>query len=315
MKISIVILNYNSWSMANNAIDSILNSQTSHSVSIVTVDNNSTIAPDEVILRDIKRKSTAYIESKSNRGYSSGNNIGIKFSLEQGCDLLIIANPDVTFDPSAIAELAAFLEENPKYGIAGPTIVNSSGSMQPIVMGEEISLSRKYMALLNKASCGVLFKRFSKKNYRKDVCVNDSFDVYIPSGCCLAIHRRAFEWVFPLDENVFLYLEEYIIAKKLAPSRLRSRVVGSAHLTHQWGYSTKGIGLKALGSLAFSEFYYFRKYHNKNIIELLPLLILRVCQMFRRQKQEGRDLSEIRGLARRVYLSIRTKNDGYFLTK
>lgn len=312
MNISIVILNYNSWSMVNSAIDSIIHSETSHSVSIVTVDNNSTVVPDVGVLCDIKKKSTVYIESRCNRGYSSGNNIGIKYSLEQDCDLVIIANPDVTFDPHAIDELANFLADNSDYGIAGPAIFDSNRNMQPIVMGEEITLSRKYMALINKATNNLFFKDFSNKNYRKNMAVDDSFDVYVPSGCCLAIHRRAFEWVFPLDDNVFLYLEEYIIARKLSPSRLRSRVVGSALLTHQWGYSTKGIGLKAIGSLAFSEFYYFRKYHNNNMLELLPLLMLRVYQMFRRQKHEERDLSEIQSLARRVYLLVTSKSNGYF---
>jgi GT2 family glycosyltransferase len=61
-------------------------------------------------------------------GYAANLNLG--FSRCTG-DLLLAANPDAIPEPGAVAALAAFMEEHPRCGLAGPRMVYPDGSPQP----------------------------------------------------------------------------------------------------------------------------------------------------------------------------------------
>jgi GT2 family glycosyltransferase len=61
-------------------------------------------------------------------GYAANLNLG--FARCNG-DALLAANPDAVPEPGAVAALAAFMDEHPRCGVAGPRMVYPDGSPQP----------------------------------------------------------------------------------------------------------------------------------------------------------------------------------------
>lgn len=107
--IGIVILNFNGWDMTMNCIESIRKS-CKISYKIYIVDNASTIQMTKKfkLLIDNSYDCELLINQK-NRGYSAGNNVGIKRALEDNCEYILISNNDVIFKNESIENLCSYL--------------------------------------------------------------------------------------------------------------------------------------------------------------------------------------------------------------
>ena len=77
LKIFVILINYKNAKLTIDCIDSIY--KANNEVRIVVVDNNS--EDDSVIRIRDKFDDIIIIESKTNLGFSGGNNLGIKYAL------------------------------------------------------------------------------------------------------------------------------------------------------------------------------------------------------------------------------------------
>src|SRR5690606_24304299 len=60
------------------------------------------------------------IQAKENHGYAKGNNLGIKFLLEQQVEFIIVLNNDILFKKDIIPSLQKVLIDNPNIRNASP---------------------------------------------------------------------------------------------------------------------------------------------------------------------------------------------------
>ena len=68
------------------------------------------------------------MRNDQNTGYSAGNNIGIRYAVEVGCDAVLILNPDIRItDPNYLATLSTEMQIRPECLIAASRIINLSG--------------------------------------------------------------------------------------------------------------------------------------------------------------------------------------------
>jgi len=78
-----------------------------------------------------------FIENKTNEGFAGGNNRGIKYALEQGCDYIYLHNNDLYLRPDALGEAIEAAQSDDFIGCVqslmllwqNPEFVNSSGNM------------------------------------------------------------------------------------------------------------------------------------------------------------------------------------------
>lgn len=121
----IVILNYNSHDLTVALAKKAANFE---SVSdICVVDNCSKDDFDN----EFSECDIHYIKNKKNTGYSAGNNVGLRYLVnEKKCGYVFIANPDVIFEDSTIREMHKTMLEHPdialiatkRYGHDGATL-------------------------------------------------------------------------------------------------------------------------------------------------------------------------------------------------
>lgn len=116
----IVVLNYKVKDEVLECIKSLtLSLGFNRDFKVLVIDNHSTDGSAEAIKKYFPKISL--IENSDNFGFTGGNNIGIKYALEQGADYILILNPDTVVEKNTIKNL---LSEANKYqtGIIGPKI-------------------------------------------------------------------------------------------------------------------------------------------------------------------------------------------------
>ncbi|KHD38450.1 rhamnosyltransferase [Clostridium acetobutylicum] len=191
-KIYIIILNYNAYEDTLECVKSIGNIDYDN-YELVLVDNSST--DDSYVKLKESLPSYNIIKSKENLGYANGNNIGIKYALENGADYICILNNDVVVEKDFLNKLVDKIIEKEDVGIVGSCICDYYRREIIQGMGAHINL---YFAAAR--------RYFKGKNYN-EIEKKDIFVDYL-EGACFLVKSEVFEKIGLIPENYFLFFEE-----------------------------------------------------------------------------------------------------------
>jgi GT2 family glycosyltransferase/lipopolysaccharide/colanic/teichoic acid biosynthesis glycosyltransferase len=212
MKLSIIIVNYNTAHFVNQTINSVLNSNLDLEHEIIVIDNNSIDESCNIIKKNFK--DIYLIKNNKNLGFSKAVNKAVKKSKGE---VILLLNPDTIVESFTIKKLYDFLLEDENRGIIGSKIINPDGKFQ-------LSSRRAYPGIFT-SICQVtglsyLFPRskfFGKYNYTY-ISNNSTHEVDSISGACMTFKRSLFNELKGFDEDYFLFFEETdfcIRAKKI----------------------------------------------------------------------------------------------------
>lgn len=262
--IGIVILNYETWDVTLQCMESIMEAENEEMIRIYLVDNASTRKKPKEIDRFIEQHSVTYIETTENRGYAAGNNLGICQALKDQCTYVLITNNDIRFRSAAIHRMKQLLESSDRIGIVGPQVVGLDGIHQP-----SVAMYRTGMREIFHFYTG--FRCFHRKAMREyqgmDQDAGGQYPVYHVSGCCFLMNRKAAETLYPLDENTFLYDEELIIGIRMEQAGLQTWYCGTAVVEHHHGYTTQKNSAFMQKCIRESEQYYCREYLKTGVLQ------------------------------------------------
>lgn len=295
-KVSIVLLNYNNFSYTIKCIESLLNLSYS-SYQVVVCDNKSTDNSYDEIAAWLEYKASSEVvcgipaaeerrsfliprpndESKIechkgeilvtiiqtgfNGGFSYGNNIGIKFSLnDPECKYFWLLNNDTVVDSYALCALVSRMEEDLGFGIVGSLLKNFDPPHSIQAYG------------------GAVFNRFSgwAKPLKRTVAESGDITHKVESsisyviGASMLVSREFLSDIGLMSEDYFLYFEELDWAWR-AKGRYRLGFAINSVVMHRLGAST---GEKK--SSRFSTFHMFRsrtKFLLKHELMLAPIWI------------------------------------------
>jgi hypothetical protein len=123
--VSIIIINFNTFELTCNCIQSVLTKEWRLAYEIIVVDNGSS----EVNPFEFKRRfpKIILIKNSANVGFAKGNNIGIARS--QGKYILLL-NSDTILENDAVTRLVLFLERNPLVGVVASRLEYPDGRVQ-----------------------------------------------------------------------------------------------------------------------------------------------------------------------------------------
>jgi hypothetical protein len=118
-EIFIVILNWNGKSDTLVCLTSLQSLQYSQ-YKIIIIDNGST---DDSVheIRALYPEMTV-IETGQNLGYAEGNNVGIRYALEQDAEFILLLNNDTTVAPDLLDQLVNAATQNSNAGVFGATL-------------------------------------------------------------------------------------------------------------------------------------------------------------------------------------------------
>lgn len=102
------------------------------------------------------------IESKENLGFGKGNNLGLRYAYEQGCDYVFLLNQDTWVDPDMFEKLVVVSKRHPDFGIIAP--VHMSADKQSLCMMMEYQSNLYMYRMLSDLYCGNV-KEIYETNY------------------------------------------------------------------------------------------------------------------------------------------------------
>jgi GT2 family glycosyltransferase len=246
-KVFVTLVNYNSSKNTHACLQSLGEINTEGlNLSVVVVDNASTDDSVRTISNfqfPISNKSSIkIIRSEENLGFAGGQNLGIKFALENGADYVVILNNDVILDKNLIVELFKTLTEEKDCGIVSPKIY--------FAKGYEFHKDRYKESELGK----VIWYAGGKIDWKNVIAYHRGVDEVdkgqyekveqtdYASGCCEMIKKEVFEKVGFFDERYFLYYEDNDLSQRTKKKGFKIYYQPKAMLWHLNAGSAGGSG-------------------------------------------------------------------------
>ena len=262
MKTGFLIVNYNDSETTIQLLDNIKNYSCLDM--IVVVDNNSTDNSYEK-LKQYENEKIMIIQNSSNKGYGSGINYGSKYLIEKLKECyIIVSNPDIVIHKEDdIVKLINSFDEST--AMVGPIIKEHEGLNRGWKVPTPIQDAILNIAYIHR------FLR-PKMLFYKNSYYNGIVNVEAISGCFFIINSLDLKDVDFFDENVFLYYEENIIAKKIYR---KIRINSGVEVFHNHSVTIdKNINsIKKYKELKKSQMYFQKKYNKANKFEIFLLFI------------------------------------------
>jgi GT2 family glycosyltransferase len=122
MNVFVIIVTYKGHKWYERCFNSLRTSETP--ITTVVVDNASCDGTIEYI--DSNFPEIILIKSDENLGFGQGNNLGIRYALDNGADYVLLLNQDAWIEQNSIGGLIKISKNNPDYGILGPMLLNAT---------------------------------------------------------------------------------------------------------------------------------------------------------------------------------------------
>ena len=254
IKISIILVSYNTAELTVNAISSIYEKTNGVVYEIILVDNLSKDNTLSLVRHNFPN--VICIENNKNSGFGSANNIGVKVARGEYVFLL---NTDTVLMNNAIKILSDYLDQNIDNNVAAVC-----GNLYDLNNRPATSYSKLFPSIF--LELNTLCFNFLHKIKLVNFCFNYSnrpihFRGSLSGADCMLV-KRHFEDVNGFDENFFLYYEETDLFYRLIKNGYLVASVPQAKIIHLEGAS-ESIQEKTLIRSFTSKFIYLKKHKSK----------------------------------------------------
>ena len=192
LSIAVILVNWKKYNLTSKCIDS-LNKSNYKNFKIILVDNE--YSEKSLIELKNKHKELLVFKEKNNLGFAGGNNIGIRYALENDYDYIMLLNNDTEVKENFILPLVERIEKDHSLGAVQPLILNFSNK----------SIIWNAGGKLNKF-LGLTSTRLNNNKLNSSIVFDDYTDWI--SGCCILIKSEILTKVGLLDEKFFNYYED-----------------------------------------------------------------------------------------------------------
>lgn len=205
-----------------------LRTATTRPVELVLVDNGTEPARADRVAAEFGAQVR---RDGRNLGYGGGANVG---AADSRADWLVVANPDIVWQPGSLDALLDAADRNPRGGAFGPALLNEDGTVYP---------SARALPSLGVGAGHAVFARVWPGNpwtvayQRRQQTTGSERTAGWLSGACLLLRREAFEAVGGFDESYFMFFEDLDLGERLTLAGWQNLYVPGARVTHVGGTS------------------------------------------------------------------------------
>ena len=296
MRLSIIVVSYNVRELLRGCLQSVFSSaQKSENwlkVDVTVIDNASRDGSAQMVAKEFPH--VHLIASAENLGFTRANNLGLRRlgfdtngerSAVACPDLVLLLNPDTEVVDDGLAQLAAFMRENPSAGACGPRLHYADGSLQHGAFAfpglAQVALDLLPLAALPGASRllnQVLNSRWNGRYARSSWMGVMPFEVDFVLGAAMMARGESIRAVGLLDEGYFMYCEEMDWCLRMREASMATFAVPSARIIHYEGRSSRQVRWQSFERLWASRYRFFslhkRLYPRRFHLLLRPLVRL-----------------------------------------
>jgi len=250
MKLSIIIVSYNSKKVLKECLTSIFGNLKNFAYEVIVSDNGSTDGSIEMIKKEFPR--VRVIENNANIGFAAANNRAL--SLAKG-EYVFYLNPDTVLLDENIIKLVNFMDAHSQAGACGPLVLNSDGTMQRQCKRGWPTFRNSffyYSGLWKLFPKSQKWKKFTGSYFCLDKPDDQICEVDQLSGAAMIVRRDILEKIGWMDEKYIMYWDDTDLCFRIKNLGFKIYYVPQAKITHYGGAG--GAQLHA-----FRNLWYFHK--------------------------------------------------------
>ncbi|WP_206795656.1 glycosyltransferase family 2 protein [Amycolatopsis sp. MtRt-6] len=251
-ELGVVTVTYFSGDTLERFLDT-LEKATEREVQVVVAD---TVSTDGAPEKAAKRANVHLLDIGENVGYGTGCNRGVA-ELDDRYGWIVIANPDLEWEPGSLDALLAAAKRWPRGGAFGPLIHELDGTVYP-----SARLLPSFGRGIGHAALGKVWPGNPwTRQYRQETGTPVERVAEWLSGSCLLLRREAFESIGGFDSRYFMYFEDVDLGDRLGKAGWLNVYVPSAGVMHLGGHSTSQASKKMLAAHHASAYRYLADRH------------------------------------------------------
>jgi len=241
-KIAIVILTFNTEDDTHVCLSSLAKIALPQNLfTTIIIDNGSKKV--FALTKEEEKRDIVLLRQDSNLGFTGGNNIGMKYALDNtDAEFIMLLNNDTIVEKHMLTSLLAVCENDTKIGLAVPKIY--------FAKGHEYHKDRYAKDELGKVfwyAGGITDWANMYTSHRGvDEVDKGQYDTMeetpFATGCCMFIRRVVLETVGFFDNRYFLYSEDADLNERIKRAGYKIMYVPKAVLWHVNASSTGGSG-------------------------------------------------------------------------
>lgn len=264
--VSVCIVTYHARYLLRDCLYS-LYENTGIKFEVTVIDNGSKDGVAQMIREEFP--TVCFLENEYNAGFTHPMNQALK--LGKGRYLLQL-NPDTLILPSALDNLVAFMDRNPRIGICSPKVLNTDHTLQKQCRRGK---SRPWAVISYFIGLSTLFPRskFFNQYLMSYMDENHAHPVAGVAGSCMLIRRKVIEQIGYLDERFFAYQEDADFCFRARQAKWQVYYVPESQIIHYGGLGGSQIEpYRSIYEWHKSYFLYYRKNLAKDYFFILNWL-------------------------------------------
>ncbi|MAG34788.1 MAG: glycosyl transferase [Dehalococcoidia bacterium] len=265
--LSIVIVSHNTRELLRACLCSVQASGVDFSYEVFVVDTGSRDGSLAMVAAEFPE--VVCLAETPECGYSAANNLALRQC--RGTYRLLL-NPDTELPRDAVAGMVAFMDTNPRVGIAGPKLVKGNGLL-------DLACRRSFPTPTNALYHFLRLPRLFPENstfgaynltYRDP---NQSYEVDSVCGAFMLLRATMLNEVGLLDETYWMYGEDLDLAFRAKQRGWKVYYNAGAEVKHYKGESSKQRSLKCTYEFFRAMHLFYRKHYASQQPAVLNALV------------------------------------------
>ncbi|MBR3112969.1 MAG: glycosyltransferase family 2 protein [Methanobrevibacter sp.] len=277
MDLSVVIVNYQTFELTRNTINSIFEYSYPFSYEILVVDNASS---DDSLskLQDYFKDKVTFIASKENNGFAAGNNQALRVAKGR---YVLLLNSDTIVWENTLENIYNYMEKHTDVGASGCRVLLENGDLDKACKRSFPNVKNSFFRLFH------IPTNSKDDNYNLDGLPDDEiYEIDCLTGAFMFMRAEALNEAGLLDETFFMYGEDIDLCYRIKKAGWKIIYYGESKITHLKGASSKKQKNKLIYEFYRAMYIYYKKHHADessflvNIVVYIGIAVLCVLKLF-----------------------------------
>jgi GT2 family glycosyltransferase len=263
MDLSIIIVNFETYDLTKQTIESVINHDHPFEYDIYLVDNASKDGSIEKLQKDFYKESQdgliKFILNDENMGFAYANNIALK---KTSSEYVLLLNSDTLILDDCLEESLNYMETFEDTGALGCKVVLPDNSLDKACRRSFPDFNVSFYKMAGLSRLFPKSKRFGRYNltYLNE---DETYEVDSIVGAFMMVRRKAIKEVGLLDESFFMYGEDIDWCYRIKAAKWKIIYFSDAKIVHYKGSSNSKKQNKKLTYEFYNAMYIFYNKHYK----------------------------------------------------
>ena len=277
MDLSVVIVNYQTFELTKNTINSIFEYDYPFELEVVVVDNASS---DDSLsrLQDYFGDRVRFIASAENNGFAAGNNQALRVVEAR---YVLLLNSDTIVWENTLESIYDYMEDHKDVGACGCRVLLENGELDKACKRSFPNVKNSFFRLFH------IPTNSADDNYNLDNLPDDEiYEIDCLTGAFMFMRKEALDTAGLLDETFFMYGEDIDLCFRIKNSGWKIIYYGESKITHLKGASSKKQKSKLIYEFYRAMYIYYKKHHAEessfivNIVVYIGIAVLCILKLF-----------------------------------